>query len=224
MPRMPPPAPVPPGVRSFGDFLRWLGDVSPDRIPFRPPPGMANVDDVLRLERRENRLCELVEGVLVEKRLGYRESAVAAALLEPLRVHVEERQLGVVTGPEGVYRLRDKLARIPAVAFCAAKSYPGDATPGEGAPKVIPTLAVELASEGHSADELTRRIGEYFEAGVKLLWVVDLASRSVTAYNAPGRSKTIDAGGTLDGGKAVPGFKLPVAALFGHLSGGKRGK
>jgi hypothetical protein len=52
--------------------------------------------------------------------------------------------------------------------------------------------------------------------------VIQLDEPGVTAYSAPAKSKSIDAGGTLDGGKVVPGFKLPVAALFAHLEGGKR--
>src|SRR5438132_11730523 len=124
MPRIPDPAPAPAGIRTLADFLRWLGDVPADRILLRPSPGMGNASDVLRLERQENRLCELVCGVLVEKPLGYKEMSVAAALLDALQQHVEQKQLGVVTGPDGFYRLGDHLVRVPSVAFCAAYSYP----------------------------------------------------------------------------------------------------
>ena len=41
MPRTPDPAPAPSGIRTVADFMHWLGDVSPERIYFRPPPGMA---------------------------------------------------------------------------------------------------------------------------------------------------------------------------------------
>ena len=45
--------------------------------PGRAPsgtPGTATVDDVTAIHDRENRLCELVDGVLVEKVMGFRES------------------------------------------------------------------------------------------------------------------------------------------------------
>src|SRR6266550_6440214 len=113
MPRIPDPAPMPAGVRTLADFTHWLGDVPVDRILLRPAPGMGNASDVLRLERQENRLCELICGVLVEKRLGYKEMSVAAALLAALEQHVAEKRLGVVTGPGGCYRLGDHLVRIP---------------------------------------------------------------------------------------------------------------
>src|SRR5437899_1504592 len=98
MPRIPDPAPAPTGIRTLADFLHWLGDVPVERVLLRPAPGMGNASDVLRLERQEGRLCELVCGVAVEKRLGYKEMSVAAALLNVLEEHVEEKQLGAVTG------------------------------------------------------------------------------------------------------------------------------
>jgi Uma2 family endonuclease len=202
------------------EFLHWLGDVPADRILFRPPPGLANVNDVLRLERQENRLCELVCGTLIEKRLGYKESSVAAALLAALEPHVAAKQLGVVTGPEGSYRLGEHLVRIPAVAFCKRGTYRGDATPGEAAPGVIPQLVAEIAGAGMTSAELARKLEDYFAAGVKLAWVADLDTRKVAVYSSPKKSNFVSSSGTLEGGKVLPGFKLPVRSLFEHL--GKR--
>jgi hypothetical protein len=200
-----------------------MGDVPAERIMFRPGTGHANVNDVLRIERQENRLCELVCGVLVERPLGYKEAAVAAALLNALEQHVTPKRLGVVTGPEGSYRLGEYTVRIPAVAFCASGTYPGDANPGQAAPEVIPRLVAEVV-EGGVTPELSRKLEDYFEAGVKLVWVADLSKHTVSVYTAPSKFKVVSASGTLDPGRVVPGFKLPVKAVFEHLSGGKRKK
>jgi Uma2 family endonuclease len=224
MPRTPDPAPAPPGVRTLAEFLHWLGDVPPQRILLRPPAGMANVNDVLRVERQENRLCELVCGALVEKPLGYKESCVAAALLAALEEFVAAKKLGVVTGPEGSYRLGEHLVRIPAVAFCKRGTYPGDVAPGEAAPDMIPQLVAEVPGPGVSSAEVARKLEDYFAAGVKLVWVVDLERRSVAAYSSPTKFKGISPSGSLDAGKILPGFKLPVRALFEHLGAAKRRK
>src|SRR5712691_5711790 len=61
-------------VQTFADLLDELGGVSPNRIRFRPAPGHATEKDVVRLEASENRLFELVDGVLVEKAMGAKES------------------------------------------------------------------------------------------------------------------------------------------------------
>jgi hypothetical protein len=52
-----------------------LGDMALARIHFTPPPGLATEADVVALrEGAEGRLCELIEGVLVEKTAGWYES------------------------------------------------------------------------------------------------------------------------------------------------------
>src|SRR6476646_7035387 len=196
MPRIPDPAPAPAGIRSLADFMQWLGDVPADRILLRPAPGMGNASDVLRLERQENRPSELVCGVAVEKRLGYKEMSVAAVLLGALQAHVEAKQLGIVTGPEGFYRLSEYLVRIPSVAFCAAGTFRGDIAPGEAAAGIVPQFVAEV-TEGLSPTELQRRVEDYFASGVKLVWVIDLANRSATTYISPKKFKSISARGTL---------------------------
>ena len=45
---------------------------------------MATEKDVLEVHAREERLCELVDGILVEKGMGFRESLLAGALIEVL--------------------------------------------------------------------------------------------------------------------------------------------
>jgi Uma2 family endonuclease len=223
MPRTPDPAPLPSGVRTLTDFQHWLGDIELDRILLRPSPGMANVNDVLRVQRNEDRLCELVCGALIEKRLGYKEASVAALLLASLEPHVAKKQLGVVTGPEGSYRLGKHLVRMPAVAFVAAGSYPGDIVPGQAAPETVPQLVAEVA-DGSNAAEVARRLHDYFGAGIKTVWVIELDKQSVAIFSSPSKSKTIPAGGTLEGGKTIPGFKLPVKELFEHMEAGRRRK
>jgi len=223
MPRLPEPAPAPTGIRTLADFLHWLGDVPADRILMRPPPGIANASDVLRLARQERRLCELVSGVLVEKQLGYKEMSVAAALLASLDQHVSAKRLGVVTGPEGAYRLNEHLVRFPAIAFCAAGTYRGDVTPGEAAAGIIPQVVAEITN-GSTPAELDRRIGDYFDAGVKLVWVIQLERRTATAHSSPKKSQAIPASGSLDGGRLIRGFTLPLAKLFGHFSAARQRK
>ena len=52
-----------------------------------------------------DRLYELVDGVLVEKGMGFCESLLAAVLIQILRNFVSPRNLGVVSAPDGTIRL-----------------------------------------------------------------------------------------------------------------------
>jgi hypothetical protein len=74
---------------TIAEIAAHLG-VSPDRVLDHPAPGLATVDDVLALNDRDNRLFELIDGVLVEKVVGFRESRLAAVL-----IHLVENQAGI---------------------------------------------------------------------------------------------------------------------------------
>src|SRR5258708_2427678 len=104
-------------VDTMADFLEQLGDVPPERVLMRPPIGTATERDVAEVHARERRLCELVDGALVEKAIGFRESAVAMLLGRYLGTFIDERRLGILTGEAGMMRLFAGLVRIPDVAF-----------------------------------------------------------------------------------------------------------
>src|SRR5438094_8960951 len=91
-----PPAAAP--AQTMADLLERLGGISPARVRMSPPPGTATEKDVMEIECREDRLFELVDGVLVEKAMGFKESMLAGAILAALRAFVVPRKLGVVTG------------------------------------------------------------------------------------------------------------------------------
>src|SRR5688500_6637449 len=62
-----PPPPAAPRFRSAEEWWDSLGRVPLHRIVFDPLPGTATEADVLRLDDHEDRLCELIDGTLVEK-------------------------------------------------------------------------------------------------------------------------------------------------------------
>ncbi len=204
-------------IETLGDLLQRLGRIAPERVRFHPAPGTATEGDVVDVERRENRLCELVEGVLVEKIMGYVESLLAGALLATLRGFVVPRNLGLVSGADGMMRLFPGLVRIPDVAFVSWDRVPGGRVPREPVPTLIPDLAVEVLSAGNTDAEMDRKRSEYFGAGVRLLWVVNAERRTVTVYASATTMEVLAEDRTLSGGDVLPGFTLELRDLFAEL-------
>ncbi|MEO6811947.1 MAG: Uma2 family endonuclease [Isosphaeraceae bacterium] len=202
---------------TLADLLDQLGDVPPSRVLMRPAPGQATEADVLTVNDREGRLCELVDGVLVEKAMGYSASALAMILGRLLLNFVLPRNLGLVTGADGMVRLFPGLVRIPDVAFASWDRVPGRTMPKDPIPDLVPDLAIEVLSDSNTKREMVRKVGEYFDAGVRLVWLVDPKARTV-AVHAPATDPVIlDLTATLDGGEVLPGFALPLADLFAEL-------
>ena len=204
-------------AETLADLLERLGGISPARIRLTPPPGTATVTDLLALEKQQGRLFELVDGVLVEKIMGYRESLLAAFLIKVLAAFVDDRNLGLVSGSDGMIRLFPGLVRIPDVAFVSWARIPGGRVPTEPVPSLVPDLAIEVLSEGNTADEMARKLREYLTAGVGLVWLVDPETRTLRVHVSLEESTLFSEGETVDGGEVLPGFTLALRSLFGVL-------
>jgi Uma2 family endonuclease len=215
----PPAAPHPfEDVSSLADLLDRLDGIPAERVRFFPTPGTATVDDVVEIEARERRLYELVDGVLVEKPMGIRESVLASKLIGFLLAFVDPRKLGVIAGEAGMMQLRLALLRMPDVAFISWSKFPGRRVPSEPAPLLSPDLAVEIISPSNTKREMARKLREYFDAGTRLVWYVDPKPRTVEVYTRAGKPDAVlTEQDTLDGGEVLKGFALSLHDLFSVL-------
>src|SRR5436190_15295599 len=103
-------------IESVADLLEALGDVPANRVLLRPAPGTATEADVIAIFRGPgSRLCELIDGTLVEKPVGLAESRLAAILMSFLGPFVSSRNLGFVTGEQGMMWLTPSRLRGPDV-------------------------------------------------------------------------------------------------------------
>ena len=203
------------------DLLRSLG-VPANRVVLDPAPGTATVRDLVRFNdtKPNGRLYELVDGTLVEKETGLRESFIAGALVEWLRVFSRENgNLGMVLGADGNLRLFKKTCRTPDVSFTSWDRLPGRKVPDDPVPHLAPDLAVEVLSRGNRPGEMKRKLKDYFRADVRLVWYVDPKSRTVTVFTSPTESVELGPDETLDGGDVLPGFEVKVADFFAELQG-----
>jgi Uma2 family endonuclease len=203
--------------QTLADVVRQLGDIELSRIRMRPAPGTATPDDVASIKAHEQRLFELVDGVLVEKVMGFRESLVAIFLARILGNFISPRNLGLVVGADGMMRLQANTVRIPDVAFIAWSRLPEGKVPQTAVPDVVPTLAVEVLSATNTAAEMSRKRREYFAAGVELVWEVDIHQRIVTVYTSAESLRVIRDGEILSGGRVLPEFEIPLSEIFAEL-------
>ena len=63
----------------MAQLLRRLGNIPAFRVRLQPPIGYATEEDLVRYNESNSKtaICELVEGTLVEKAMGWNESAIA---------------------------------------------------------------------------------------------------------------------------------------------------
>jgi Uma2 family endonuclease len=205
------------GWETLADLLHDLGDVAPRRVRFHPAPGTAREKDLIRLQEHQDRLCELVDGVLVEKIMGAPESCLTSVLDRRLGNYLDENDRGYLMVTDGPTRLRKGLVLMPDVSFVSWSRVPAREYPSTPIADVVPNLAVEVLSEGNRPREMTRKRNEFFRAGVELVWEIDPFKRTVAVYTSSDAFTLLHEQDTLDGGSVLPGFKLPLRQLFARL-------
>lgn len=205
----------PPPPRQFENGAQWLaalGGVPLSRIIFNPWPGSATEADLLYMVDHENRLCELVDGTLVEKPVGYWEGIIAANLISILAAYVNPRDLGAVSGADSTLRMRSGRIRLPDVSFVSRARLPKTLAP---VPTLAPDLAVEVLSESNTPEEMRLKLLEYFQSGTRLAWLVDPATRSVAVYTTPDApAATVSEADSLDASPVLPGLTIRVTDIF----------
>ena len=195
--------------RTLAELVTQLGDIPLERIRMQPPPGTATEDDLVK-----TKLCELIDGVVVEKAMGYPESRIAFMLGVFLEQFASERGLGFVVGADALTRLKPGMLREPDVSFVRWERVPGGKIPDDPIGNIPPNLAVEVVSLGNSKTEIERKKNEYFDSGVELVWIVYPRSQTVTVWTAEDESTELSAADTLGGGDVLPGFTVVIRELF----------
>ena len=196
------------------DLCSRFGPIALGRICLDPSPGTATEGDVVQIHNQQDRLCELADGVLVEKTMGAYESYLAVEIARLIGNFVVERQLGIVFGADGMMRLCPGLVRIPDVSFISWRQLPDHRVPRTAMAYVAPDLAVEVISKGNTPREMDRKLVDYFSAGVRLAWYVYPDKREVHVYHSPENPLVLREGEVIEGGDVLPGFSVSVKALF----------
>jgi len=184
-----------------------------------PAPGTATEQDLLDLLDHQDRICELVDGVLVEKTMGYLESILAIFISRKIGDFVESHKSGIVLGEAGTLRILPRQVRIPDVSFISWEKFPGGKLPKVQIPSVAPDLAIEVLSPSNAEGEMRRKLNDYFAAGVSLVWYIDPGKKNARIYTSPDQCTVLDETQSLSGGAVLPGFELALRDLFVEVEG-----
>jgi Uma2 family endonuclease len=162
-------------------------------------------------------LYEIVNGRRVElPPMSVYATWIASRLQTRLDQHATERALGTVVS-EMLFVLDDEqdLRRRPDVAFVSLERWPWDRElPESGDWEVIPELVVEVVSPTDEFSDVVAKVNQYFQYGVRLVWVIVPEERQVYVYESPTRVRILAAAETLTGGDLLPGLAVVVRSLF----------
>jgi Uma2 family endonuclease len=165
----------------------------------------------------EEPLYEIVDGKLVElPPMSILAVRIVGRLYSRMDAFAEAHSLGTAV-IEALFILDAirNLRRRPDVAFVSKLRWPLDRPlPEEGDWEVIPDLAIEVVSPNDLFAEVLAKKNEYFRLGVQQVWVVEPASNEVHVFETATECRILKIDKELDGGLLLPGFHIPLAALF----------
>jgi Uma2 family endonuclease len=200
---------------TVAELLQRLGGIPANRVLWKPYPGTAAERDLIAVVDGPNkRLCELVDGTLVEKAVGFFEGRLGGILLHFLEDFLEEHNLGICVPADSMMRIVAGRVRLPDVSFISWDKLPKREVPTEPIANLVPDLAVEVLSKGNTRREMKIKREEYFRGGARLVWEINPKKQSARVYTSANQFQEIGPDGTLDGGEVLPGVVLPLKRLF----------
>jgi len=99
------------------------------------------------------------------------------------------------------------------IAFVSARRLP-KGKPPETFFHGAPDLAVEVLSPSQTFANVERKVRDYLEAGSRLVWVINPASRSATVYRPGGTARLLGEQERLEGEDLLPGFSMALSEIF----------
>lgn len=83
--------------------------------------------------------------------------------------------------------------------------------------EAAPDLAVEIVLPEQSQFELVEKLSWCVQNGVHLGWLIDPDGEEIMMFRPNDIPRLLPRDGTLEGGEVLPGFRCPVAEVFGWL-------
>ncbi|CAN5161991.1 Uma2 family endonuclease [soil metagenome] len=100
------------------------------------------------------------------------------------------------------------------IGYLSFQRLPENVEFEDGPVPVAPELIVEVRSPSDRPGAVTKKVQEYLNIGVIIVAVIDPKAKTVTVHRSPNQKETFDESQTLTFEDVLPGFSVPVKALF----------
>jgi Uma2 family endonuclease len=172
-------------------------------------------DELLRLPD-DNLRHELVRGELRTYPLrGAEHGMITAEFGWLLGGYVRPRRLGKVFAAGTGFLIATDLDTVRAADVSFVRQERLVMPPPPGYCPFAPDLVAEVISPGDSYLEVNEKVHEWLAAGTRMVLVVNPRRRTVAVHRSPTNVTVLTEADQIEGGDVVPGWVLPVRALFG---------
>jgi Uma2 family endonuclease len=162
---------------------------------------------------QEDKRYELDDGeLIVTEKPPYLHNLVVGRITFAMCRFLETRLIGEALISENAYRLSASICRSPDLAVILGDHYE-ELLDAKVIP-IIPEIVAEVLSPSETPRMIHRKLKQYFEAGVKEVWLIDPDVREIEVWTGPTLPDHALGGGAVLEGSLLPGFYLPLEELF----------
>ena len=157
---------------------------------------------------------ELIRGrLLVREPPGSWHGRVSARLIIRVGNYILRHELGDVFGQDTGFTIASDpdTVRAADLAFVARDRM--HLVARRGYARLAPDLVAEVLSPDDRPGEVLGKVGDWLEAGTKLVWVIDPTALAARAYRRDGSLAIVEADGSLDGEDVIPGFTCALREI-----------
>ncbi len=186
---------------------------SPRTAQSPPATGMTAAEFV---RRHGNDRVELVKGQVRESPMpSPKHGKICMCMGFFLYEHARKHDLGHVMTNDSFVQTRSNpdTVRGADVCFYSYERLPKGQVP-EGLLPVVPDLVVEVRSPSQRWGELFAKVGEYLEAGVRVVIVLDAPTATASVYRAEELQQIFHNSDALVVPEVLPDFAVPVQCFF----------
>jgi Uma2 family endonuclease len=161
----------------------------------------------------EDKRYELDEGELIEMtRPTYQHNRVLRKLIVEMDLYFRENPVGEVLISENLYALSLNTRRAPDAAIILGDRR--EELKNAKVIQIVPEIAAEVLSPTETPRMIHRKLRQYFEAGVKEVWLIDPDSREIEIWKGASLPDPALSSGDVLTSALLPGFALPLDQLF----------
>jgi Uma2 family endonuclease len=175
---------------------------------------LLTASDLLALETA-GKSTELVRGRLIVREPPSTYHGIVQSILNVLvGSYVRAHTLGAVFGQDTGFKIASDpdTVRAPDLAFVDRARVAQIGRRGYAA--LAPDLVAEILSPDDRPGEVLTKVGEWLEAGVRLVWVIDPDRRVAAVYRDDGSVMTVSPDAEVHGEAVLPGFSFRLGELF----------
>ena len=121
---------------------------------------------------------------------------------------------GIVTTPDGFYRLDDRIIKAPDAAWVSAERAAAIEEDDEGFWRLCPDFVVEIRSPSDKLPEQQSKLQFWIDHGARLGWLIDPFEHAAHIYRPDREPEQLARPTTLSGEDVLPGLTVSLTRVW----------